>query len=874
MSDDPRLADAQRRLLRPASIDDVRGTLPVLADLTASPELMKSAEEGLRRAFEILRELTTPDPDQAVKVLIADLLPLCLVPDRADDRGFGHRLSYVFGPWLADLPEEHRHQVRAAVLPQALAALGGDSVRNAIRLISSIGYWDNEILAALDGIVRVKEDETGDHALSALVALRPGLDPHLRERYLKKLHNRIPAGPNLHQIICGRDIGTPATADLVWTHWLAPQGPHGSERNLLAHLALSVLAEIAARERDPAFTSRVWNWLVELSRRSDIDTESVFSPNSSLVNLLDVAAAVPELVRLATRSEGNRRYIYYLRALECARPAHMAGWDGVTDPQLKVVRHDAVTPTGIDGRFATAGLYRKEAAWDILLCRGEPLALPSFGAAVAEEHGYVAHRLLGLAACLGLAPLPRVVWDLLAASAPGMARDDHEGLAAQIGAINAAHGSATEEAFDALLGYRQIGDGVLLSLVDALGETARIILASGNRSPAERLLMAAEMSPRDDSRAAAAGAVAALVEAGNLSASEVMRAAELLRRPATDLFSKRELLFAFANSPAASVPAAAVEYASGVLVAQAESKPDLEAAAVTLVARLPESRSDAAFLARHLGLTELDGVPVATSPRFASAVPHVVGRWFYSEPERFGPAVASLLGKGDAMAVAQVLPWVRRVGASSPTVVVDGLVTRLRDADGGQVAEPTVLQTLAAVAPNRLLTDGCRNMASWLPQARADLADTLGRLGPLHEGQASARFDLLTELAGDGIYAVRRAAYRAAATSDVERLISLAIGWAGWRQPGRQGPRRYAAECAGWLSSPIEAEHFAQLASDQEPAVREAYERSHRERADRMAAADYEDRVLSVRDSQDVIRNWRHGVALSRVGDDSTLRRL
>jgi hypothetical protein len=292
------------------------------------------------------------------------------------------------------------------------------------------------------------------------------------------------------------------------------------------------------------------------------------------------------------------------------------------------------------------------------------------------------------------------------------------------------------------------------------------------------------------------------------------------------------------------------------------------------VARRPGARSDPDILAQHLGLAEHRGGLVASPLTLRGVAPYIAGRYLVAEPERFGPVVASLLRDGDASAIAHVLPAVREAAARNPTVVLDALVARLREADSGRVAEPALLRTLAAVAPDRLLADGCPNMAAWLPQARADLADTLGGLGPLPEGQANARFEVLNRLAADGIYAVRRAAYRAAAACEADRFIALALSWARWREPGRQGPRGYAAECAGWLPAPVDAQHFAQLGWDQEPTVRKAYERSCREREDRLAAVEFEQRVLGIRDPAGVTRNWRHGIGLSRVGDDSTIRRL
>src|SRR5262249_8988410 len=161
------------------------------------------------------------------------------------------------------------------------------------------------------------DDETGDHVLSARVALRLDLELSAHRWYLGKLHSRIPAGPNLHQLACARVIGNRDTADLVWSYWLAPLTDQDSQRNLLPSFAWSLRSEIAEREHDIRFTERVWNRLIELSRRTANGIDGVFGPNSSLVNHLDLPAVVPELVRLAIHAESHHRYIYYLRVLEC-----------------------------------------------------------------------------------------------------------------------------------------------------------------------------------------------------------------------------------------------------------------------------------------------------------------------------------------------------------------------------------------------------------------------------------------------------------------------------------------------------------------------------------------------------------------------------
>jgi len=105
---------------------------------------------------------------------------------------------------------------------------------------------------------------------------------------------------------------------------------------------------------------------------------------------------------------------------------------------------------------------------------------------------------------------------------------------------------------------------------------------------------------------------------------------------------------------------------------------------------------------------------------------------------------------------------------------------------------------------------------------------------------------------------------------------SLAInsgGQFGASVPGHQGPRPYAEEAAGWLPS-TSAEYFINLSWDEEPVVRKTFERSAQERLDRKTASEFEIRVLSDSDPDGVKQNWLHGIGLSRVGDDTTIRRL
>jgi hypothetical protein len=615
---------------------------------------------------------------------------------------------------------------------------------------------------------------------------------------------------------------------------------------------------------------RVWEYISQIARAQPDSAKAFLGLDSRVASSLNTGRAIYDLLHRAAAASGHHRYIFFLRLRECAQPLHLRAWDDIPfGTELDAVKSEATQTTGMTGQFRTVELERKEVAWDILLCRGVPSLLPPFADALSgEQSGYVLSGFLDLASCLALKPIPQEVREFLAGTPSRQDWPTNERLVAQIGAIHAAHGASNAEAFEALLGYRQVGPGVLYSLVEALAESAATEVRAGDRSIVGRLLDAAERADREDTRGAAAGAISDLLEWRLLTREEVARIPKVLESPTTDRHGRRELLFSLACCPPDEVPAAVLDRARIMLDEASAVQEGTVHAALTVIARQPKSRSDFDFLTRRLGLEESDGTFVAGEKTREGVVPHVVGRFFVAEPDRFGAAVTSLIENGDASALSYLLPSIRELGPRNPIGVVDALLARLRQADEGSVADLPLLHLLAEIAPNRLLT-ACAGVDAWLPQARSELANTLGRLLELSAASADLRFHLLIKLTGDGIYAVRRAAYRAAARCDPERLAKLIESWADWREVGREGPRRRAAECAAWLfdiSGSINS-----LRGDQEPGVRDAFERSMLEREERDRASNYEKHVLSVSNPDGIIAAWRYGVALSQVGDDSTI---
>ena len=559
MNTDPRIDELKAVLLRPGSVQDIRAALELIDESSGEPELSTERAMVIRHGFGCLRELTAGDPDVASTVLMQDLLPRCLKSDQGGDQQKSPRYDTVFGDWLNGLPEQIRRQVRQAAIPAALAALGGDGVRNALRLISSVGYWEDQLLARLDEIIEAHDDEIGDHALSVRVGLAP-MPPERSPWLIESLDNRImkvpgvQRGQGLHLLAAAQVIGTIQTAENIWASLVLRRRDLAvvNERDIIFEWKLKLLAQILVRHQNDSLSGEIWSWLIS----NDLDGEKDSVLNSGLGPELNVADVIPELLRRAGNHSRYLPYMYYRQIRDCILPAHLAVWNSLGEASLACAQRDATKPSGVTGQYSTVAISQKDSAWDILLCRGDRSILPPFDEALAgEPSGYVLNQFLDLASCLALPTLPPRVHSLLASDPDHESWSDQERITAQVGAIHAAHGAANGNALAALLGYRPVGEhGVLLSLVDALAETVLVSLRIADRmvtvnwTQVRQLLVAAEEAVSEDTRGAAAAAMARLVEQDRLLDEEVHRAAALAMTAATTPYARRELLFAFAAS--------------------------------------------------------------------------------------------------------------------------------------------------------------------------------------------------------------------------------------------------------------------------------------------------------------------------------------
>lgn len=862
------------RLNAASSVEDI---LKLLSELRGEPRTHPEAASLAaleERAFDSVRRLTDTEPDAAASVLRGELLPRCLEHDSRRRDTPWPSYAELFGEWLKELPIRHQIEVRSVALASAMTAFDTGNIPGGLRVVAQIGYAEIKIRLTLEKLFDGLDDELGDRVLAVRVSL--GSPPKAREFLRWSLHERLQRRGTYRLFDVAKRIGDMRTSELILRRWLPSLAAGDARVDDL--VALGALADISAREPDSAAATEVWQHLQDAAR----------APGGKLYRTLDMGViarfatphVIPNLLGRMPHDEGTGRWLTYNRLKECVDPRQLAGWDSVPPSLLDAAARDAIVNVADRGQFKTQNMRQKEDAWEVLLCVGRADLLPPISSAVARNaSGHVAHGFLELAACLGLSPLPKIVPALIAGNPPDESWSQDELLVAQVGAIRTAHAVTSDQAFEALLRYRPVRDGILISVIDALADVARRGAASGDRRRIGTLLDSLfDESHNSTVRSAAGAALAKLLEAGALDPDESSQLADHAAAASVDPFTRRALLYAFAAHPEFLVPAGLFFLAEAITggarrLTDEEQTAALAPAALMLYASRLDGDALIAFQTVRLGLSESSGRVHAADP---AAVPvvgyHLIAHWYGSDPARYAPAMSVLLRTDDPRRTAPLAVAIQRVGTANLPEVLEALVTRLHRMDDGHVAEPFLLELLGEVAPDRLVKTDWSHLDRWLPQARAALADAVARVRADHLRIDCER--LLIRLACDGMFGVRRAAFRAYSELAPDAFTALAVGWATAEDDGGIELRQRAAEAYRWVRSEDTVKSLRALEWDPEPSVREAFTRAADERREAAWADAYAAKVLSAAAPADVVRLWRYGSALVRLGDDQTISLL
>lgn len=166
-----------------------------------------------------------------------------------------------------------------------------------------------------------------------------------------------------------------------------------------------------------------------------------------------------------------------------------------------------------------------------------------------------------------------------------------------------------------------------------------------------------------------------------------------------------------------------------------------------------------------------------------------------------------------------------------------------------------------------------RQNSSWLRHLTT--CQDIGRAAQSQPDRTTRAVELLEPLTHDAEYEVRRAAYRAWARCLPESLLKASQLWAAMPETNA---RLRAAETLAWFSTVDDSVDAlaVRLGDDPEPAIRQAAEAALAERQEHAWSTNYLTHIKAFVQANrvDIPATYRYGAALTKIGDDETIRDL
>jgi hypothetical protein len=888
MSNDERIRHLQQRIDHATSTASMRVIFQGFSEIEGEGYLSGALEHLREAAFETARRRSREDPTLARAIILESLLPLCLrtrsiipMPERRN------RYPKILSGWLDDLPPTERSAIRQDVIRATLPAFHTDEVRAASYLISEIGFRDPMLLDGLRRVIAAHDDETGDIVLAWRSGL--GFTSGERDELASELVRRMRARWTSSLILAARDIPDRRVIDAVVDCWLTSKNLEDLQHvgTLEPQFSAQVIPAVAdALWEDEEIQDVAWARMSYIDRVSTKFFRDWVYATSVALQRIDAPDVIRFLLKAYGEENSHQRFLVGLRIEECVRPRQTRGWEPNPPPEtVRALREIACEASGMTGEFSTIEHRSKVQAWNMLLSLGKSELLPRFEEGIAgEDNGFVIAEVLDIAACFRNVPLPESVPALIATGYAGIQESENQRAAAHVAAVHVAHSAQTVEALRALLAFEPIRQGVLISVIEAIAETTWSLMRAGKFDAFASLLQIARTADAPYRRTAAAASLARLLRTGMNANIPVSVFIHIATDSSVDLYGRRELLESIGHLPSGSfsknelseLAEIALGRSQATVAGGVKNEPNqLSDIALAVLARQGELTDNPDLLNQSLGIrrTTTGWEPLHDAP-IGITKSHVLGILFSREPSEFASMVSKIILKESGLAVSQLEPFIKLVGDDTPQTVVEALLERAHRADRGRSAETDVLFLLAKVARRALLTDEWAHVENWLPQGREAMGDALASMGELDDELGSLQVKLLLKLAGDGQFAVRRAAYRALADVQPMFLANICTSWAVITNEEAIEIRKRAAEGSGWVREDLLSTEVQALAWDAEPHVRESYNRAMVDRRERDWAALYIEEVLAVKEPAGIITAWKYGKALVGVGDDRVIERL
>lgn len=878
-----RLYDSLRKSRNPTT---VRNLVEEIEALTVTGGLnTKESLELKALSFDQLQTLTSYNLVETQKIILDELLPLCLHDDAELSMQY-RAFRNILDDWISSHPQQEYVILRNLVLDRLAEMIGGNEHRTACWVISQLGFGREDIVQKLLDYAISTDDISGDDTLRSLTTLN--FTSEQRKFILNELHLRANKRYNdslVWSIAQLRDI---SSISIILEQWL--KANKRIEKGVDASLVFTALRQIAdANDGNTEIQEHIWNLSREVVEQSPIELYWEFDIGHQIVGVNSIQV-IPTILRWHGQ-HGNdwfenpswARYLMQDRLEKGVKPRQLAGWYKIDSTEIfDLMRQDACTDTGVDLLVRSQETMQKKAAWNTLLrARYEPV-LSWFDEAVVKETGrFVRQEIMDHLACFRIDPLPAqaMQWITEVYDHPG--NTDGREFGYRMAAVHMARSTASREAFDALVNFGfTYNQKVITQNSGAVAEVAVALARQGSLEVIDYLVELVERSDISRQRLVCAYALEILASFPEFSEwllPHIGRVTSLLYDEKRDPFERETLLNFLAN-----VSGWKVEESLLHSLLECAQKPDEWIGGGSLrvlvfhdlLERYPElMRSALAIEKSDHGLQLVEGV------KLSQWAPHLIGRLYNAQPEAYANVVGQLLLESDWHPSVQILRWLEITHAGGeqtpiPTVVLNALLRRVRELYSPVYGETEVFEVLSTTAPNALVDQEWDSMTDkWMADTQVALANALGGavITPERKVLCYSHLDKLTE---NGLYAVRRAAYRALAKQSQEHLYQLCKSWSG---SSVLNLNIRAAEAISWIEYIPEtadldgfSEIFTICSVDPEPKVREAAQRAWDERRKRLWARDYLAIVLNVKGetNREIFDAWCYGDALGQIGDD------
>lgn len=843
----------------------------------------------LGAAESVLKELTADDSQLALKLIQDYILPACVQQPDTDDAGiYLQRLRETLAEWVGQYAERESFRIRNELLDQLKQMLYSEETRGACWTISTFGFRRDDILISLWGVVGKEAGEPGDIALSVISNLRPS-DAE-RQKILHELHRRMFSRFNTPLWGAIHRLADPKSIDAIFRYWI--ENSPEEDLDIRRYVAIDLLGEVLDKNAEHTeLQDSTWERTISLLNGGQIlaGPAHVYSGNfikscNSPGAMRGSLSYLGEQLGTSPRNS-HRRYLVYRTIQDCIRPRQLETMTGAHEEGIiSAIRAEACLNTGYSGLSQTSETLQKESAWDAALVLGMSEALAWYEASVADEaNPYVIQKINRLMACFKSDPLPQVVVEWVRNDYE-VTRENSGELFRRKSAIAIARTAASKEALDALLDFGLTYEGnVLLSSVDALAEVSFELIKHGEDGIVESLIQAIACEKREKQRNVAAGALVPLAAKGLLTENDVGRIQKLLEDPDLGVFAREYLVRTLGF-----VPQEMILKDTWVLLRKMAESGDQKEKRIAAYAMETFARHDCLFieaelLSNCLGLTKCGNTwDIDSGSRKIEWLGYFVG-WLYAfHQSEFEPAVISILKEGYWHTPMQLLQFLADHYQSHPGNRVSENIRRvaIRYAYGQQKPFSSALGVfgeLAVLMPDALAQeDWSDGWDQWLPEARQSLAEALG----IAQYEAKSHLQavaLLRLLVGDGLYRVRRSAYRSLSNLSGESLLALAEEYSVSQSVHF---RKRAAEAFSWLPESCQSDEVERLrkrlVDDPELSVRIAMQRSLLERRNRQWAQAYLRQIIEVKgeNNNEILAAWRYGRAFVQIADDSVREQL